>query len=185
MTYLFMIYRLCLQLAQDGLWKPLHTHWNPCKHVRPLINNLKNHIILKLGNFVNDIVFTLNVISMSNQYKLFSRWYIGGAFVQKTSSKDINQYATLAWKTINQLKPNRKSNESYQICAAYFSTENELKNRRANRSGLKAKSGLWAEKEVLPRALIILVWWLLQEIRSASSRSWLKLRHVREHFLST
>ena len=100
-THIFVIYWLCLHLAQDGLWKPLHTHWNPCKHVRPLINNLKNHIILKLGNFVNDIVFTLNVISMSNQYKLFSRWYIGGAFVQKTSSKDINQYATLAWKTIN------------------------------------------------------------------------------------
>ena len=57
MTYLFMIYWLCLHLAQDGLWKPLYTHWNPCKHVRPLINNLKNHIILKLGNFVIDIVF--------------------------------------------------------------------------------------------------------------------------------
>ena len=30
-----------------------------------------------------------------------------------------------------QLKPNRKSNEPCQICAAYFSTENELKNRRS------------------------------------------------------
>ena len=67
-----------------------------------------------------------------------SRWYISGAFVQTTSSKDVNQDATLARKTINQLKSNRKSNEPCQICAAYFSTENELKNRRENRSSLKA-----------------------------------------------
>ena len=49
-THIFVIYWLCLHLAQDGLWKPLHTHWNPCKHVTPLINNLKNHI-LKARNF--------------------------------------------------------------------------------------------------------------------------------------
>ena len=64
-----------------------------------------------------------------------------------------------------QLKPNRKSNEPFQICAAYFSTENELKNRRANRSSLKAnlywrRTHLFHAVRVVGRKKFLLVHWL-------------------------
>ena len=83
-----------------------------------------------------------------------SIWYISGAFVQKTSSKDVNQMQRQTkvkrtvqtnWKTFGQIVQASKLifTDAALICLKPFR--------------------LLAEQEVLPRALIIFVWWLCKK----------------------
>ena len=83
-----------------------------------------------------------------------SIWYISGAFVQKTSSKDVNQMQRQTkvkrtvqtnWKTVGQIVQASKLifTDAALICLKPFR--------------------LLAEQEVLPRALIIFVWWLCKK----------------------